>query len=133
MQDQFRRGFPFSGTRLEFHNRLQPIFHFISRFSRVMNLIFNSLQGNCREFGNYCPTPSSLNAQVFSVVSNRDVREYCSLRRYCTSVQLKAHTVTLMWLVYYGSRKSADNVVNLRIGPYFPCTKKMELMQAPQG
>jgi len=36
-----------------------------------------------------------------SVVANKDEREYCSLRRYCTCVQFNAYTVTLMWLVNY--------------------------------
>ena len=59
---------------------------------------------------------------VFSAVSNRDERESCSLRRYCTSVQSNSYIATQLWFVYYIVRQSSEIVINLRIGPYFPNT-----------
>ena len=74
----------------------------------------------CRMFAEYCPIPLFANVLiVFAVVSNRDEGESCSPRRYCTSVQFIACTVTQLWFVYYNSKQSSsENVLNLRIGQY---------------
>ena len=58
-------------------------------------------------------------SELFSVVSKREERESCSLRGYCTSVQLNAYTVTQLWLVYYNSKPKLRNVLNLWIMQYF--------------
>ena len=58
-------------------------------------------------------------SELFSVVSKREERESCSLRGYCTSVQLNAYTVTHLWLVYYNSKPKLRNVLNLWIMQYF--------------
>ena len=75
-------------------------------------------------FEKYCPIP--LFAQVlivFSLVSNKDKREFCSLRRYCMrSVQFNEYPVAQLLFIYHNSRQSSYNILNLRIGQYFPDT-----------